>query len=112
MKLRHFVILAFLSTGCGPSGCAGSAPISTDPGALTFVGTVTSIEPSALHQRNLSWKVILRVDEVISGRSPGPAFWFAIHSPSQEDVQVGYRYRIRADQKGDEYELIGYARIR
>ena len=55
---------------------------------------------------NLKWIVTLKVNQVVSGPSPGAGFWFAIHSPSEEGVKVGNRYRITAVKKGNGYEII------
>ncbi len=54
----------------------------------------------------LRYTVRLKVDQVVSGPSPGDGFWFAIHSPSQSDIKVGQSYKIVAEKQGDGYEII------
>jgi hypothetical protein len=76
------------------------------PGASTFLATVTRVEPGNVRDPYLKWTVTLTVDQVVSGPSPGTGFWFAIHSPSQDGVKVGDRYKITALKKGNGYEII------
>ena len=72
----------------------------------TFLGTVTSVDPNNTDHPFLKWVVTLSIDKVDSGPSPGKSFWFAIHSPSQEGVKVGQRYRMMVRKNGGGYELI------
>jgi hypothetical protein len=93
-------------SGCGPSGAAPSALAPPISGASTFLATVTRIEPGDLRDPSLKCTVTLTVDQVISGPSPGTAFWFAIHSPSQDGVKIGRRYKITALKKDNGFEII------
>ena len=106
MKLRLIMTLAVLASGCGPSGSAKSAPTPPIPRASTFLATVTSVEPDNPSHPYLKWTVTLTVDKVVSSPSPGAGFWFAIHSPSQDHVRVGNRFKITAVKKGDGYEIL------
>ncbi len=78
---------------------------------MSFRGTVTSVDIGNTGHPSLRWLVQLKVDKVISGPSPGPGFWFAIHSPSHEGVEVGQRYGVTAIKIGDTYEQLSYRRI-
>ena len=80
-------------------------------GLTTFHGTVTSIDIGNTKHPYLKWVVTLAIDKVDSGPSPGKSFWFAIHSPSQEHVKVGQRYRIMATKNGDGYEVISHDQV-
>jgi hypothetical protein len=82
------------------------ATASADSDETTFLGTVTSVDPSNTDHPYLKWAVTLSVDKVESGPSPGKGFWFAIHSPSQDGVKVGQRYRLTVRKNGNGYKLI------
>lgn len=77
----------------------------------TFIGKVSRVEIGNLRHPYMRWVVVLKVDKVISGPSPGDGFWFAIHSPSQEGIKVGQRQRIRARKMADGYEIISRMRL-
>jgi hypothetical protein len=79
--------------------------------AVTFLGTVTSVDIRNLHHPSLRWVVNLKIDKVESGSYPGTDFWFAIHSPSQEGVKVGQRYRITAHKSGDGYTVFSREQV-
>lgn len=120
------LVLMIALAGCVPGCDGGLGATTTLPAAAvrkpavsapalaeetTFVGTVTSVDIGKTQHPHLKWVVTLAVDWVDSGPSPGESFWFAIHSPSQEGVKVGQRYRITARKKGDGYDLIAHNRV-
>jgi hypothetical protein len=82
------------------------ASVPTNSNESTFLGTVTSIDIGNTKHPYLKWVVTLSIDKVDSGPSPGTGFWFAIHSPSQEGVKVGQRYRLTVRKNDNGYELI------
>jgi len=88
-----------------------AASALANAGEVTFLGTVTSVDVGNLNHPYLRWVVTLKIDKVVSGPSPGEGFWFAIHSPSQEGVKVGQRYRITANKNGDGYDLVSRDRV-
>jgi hypothetical protein len=91
---------------------ARPAPESAEAGELTvFLGMITAIDPSNVRHPYLKWAVIVRVDEVVAGPRPGDAFWFAIHSPSEEGLKVGQRLRIRARKTAEGFAFRSYARV-
>jgi hypothetical protein len=116
MAARLLITLLALSSGCAPSGGAAlprAVHAVTEPtieDASTFFATVTQVEIRDMQHPYLRWVVILKIDEVVSGASPGEHFWFAIHSPSREDIKVGERYKITAKKTGDGYEIVSRER--
>jgi hypothetical protein len=94
--------------GCVPAGNSG---LGTPTGETTFLGTVTSVDIGDTDHPYLKWVVTLKIDRIDSGPSPGESFRYAIHSPSQEGIKVGQRYRISAKQVGDGYELLSRGRM-
>jgi hypothetical protein len=108
--LLPIVVAASLSGCSRPAGVAKptAAPASAD--VSTFVGTVTGVDPGNTDHPYLKWVVTLTIDEVLSGPPPGLSFWFAIHSPSQEGVKVGQRYRIAAKKNVDGFDVISHDR--
>jgi hypothetical protein len=118
-------VLAASTLGCAPSDNEGFRTFEAHPvaaqkpaasagakaGEVTFLGTVTSVDIGNLHHPYLRWVVNLKIDKVISGPSPGEGFWFAIHSPSQEGIKAGQRYRITAKQNRDGYTLVLRQRV-
>jgi hypothetical protein len=88
-----------------------SAPALQRPAAASpkvgddtdFLGTVTGIDIGDVRHPYLRWNVTVKIDEVLSGHRPGDSFWFAIHSPSQENIKVGQRLRIRARKTAEGY---------
>jgi len=60
-----------------------------------FLGTVTRIDNTG-HTRNplLWWVVTLKIDKMVQGSLAMETFQLAIHSPSQEGVELGHQYRI------------------
>lgn len=88
-----------------------AAPAFTNKNESTFIGTVTGVDIGNVRHPYLRWLVTLKIDQVVSGPSPGEGFWFAIHSPSQEGLKVGQRYRISARKTKDGYELMSRARL-
>jgi hypothetical protein len=79
--------------------------------AVTFLGTVTDVDIRNLHHPSLWWVVNLKIEKVESGSYPGTDFWFAIHSPSQENVKVGQRYRIIAYKSGEGYTVFSREQV-
>ena len=80
-------------------------PPSANPDEVELVATVTSIEPNPAPRRLLRWVVTLSVDNVIGGSFPMKTFQIAIHSPSDERVEVGHQYRITARKSNDGYDI-------
>jgi hypothetical protein len=75
-----------------------------------FLGTVTRIDNvggAADHRSRLGWVVTLKIDNVIQGRLPMEAFQLAIHSPSQEGVELGRQYRISVQRISTGYDYCG-----
>jgi hypothetical protein len=83
----------------------------SNEGEATFIATVTSIELLPKRDPYFRFVVNLNVDNVVSGPSPGNGFRFAIHSPSQERVKEGKRFRIVASKGADGWTLISRKRL-
>jgi hypothetical protein len=118
VRLRLSLALSAVLAGgaaCDSRPAAPAArppPGSSEAGDLTvFLGTITDIDPSNTRHPFLKWAVIVRVDEVVSGPRPGDKFWFAIHSPSQEGLEVGQRVRIRARKTAEGFAFRSYSRV-
>jgi hypothetical protein len=75
-----------------------------------FLGTVTGVDIWNVHHPYLRYIITLKVDEVLSGPSPGDSFWFAIHSPSLEGLKVGRRVGIRARKTAEGYDILSRSR--
>ncbi len=119
MKRRLLIGLAAMLSGCMPTGGASPIPVTgraetTAPanlGESTFLATVTRVEIGDVHHPYLNWVVVLRVNKLTSGPPVGEGFWFAIHSPSQEGVKVGQRYKIVARKIDGGYEIVSRDRM-
>lgn len=119
MKRRLLIGLAAMLSGCMPTG--GASPISVTRraettaqaklGESTFLATVTRVDIGDVHHTHLRWVVVLKVDKLISGPAVGEGFWFAIHSPSQEGVKVGQRYKVVARKMDGGYEIVSRDRM-
>jgi hypothetical protein len=74
-----------------------------------FLGTVTRIDNvgGATDDPRLRWVVTLKIDKVIQGRLPMETFQLAIHSPSQEGVELGRQYRISVRRISAGYDYCG-----
>jgi len=75
-----------------------------------FLGTVTRIDnvgDATDHRSRLGWVVTLKIDTVIQGRVPMERFQLAIHSPSQEGVELGRQYRISVRRSSAGYDYCG-----
>ncbi len=74
-----------------------------------FLGTVTRIDNvgGATLDPRLGWVVTLKIDKVIQGRLPMETFQLAIHSPSQEGVELDHQYRISVRRSGAGYDYCG-----
>jgi hypothetical protein len=51
--------------------------------------------------------VTLKIDKMIQGRLPMERFQLAIHSPSQEGVELGHLYRISVRKSEAGYDYCG-----
>ncbi len=73
-----------------------------------FLGTVTRIDNVGdTLGPSLWWVVTLKIDKVIQGRLPKETFQLAIHSPSQEGVELGRQYRISVRRISAGYNYCG-----
>jgi hypothetical protein len=112
MKLRIRTVIAASLWSCGPSGCGapstpapiGSRPALTAPanaGESTFLATVSRVDMNNLQHPYLWWVVTLKIDQAVSGPSISGDFSFPIHSPSQDGIKVGQRYKMTVRKNGD-----------
>jgi hypothetical protein len=88
-----------------PEGQANSTPVNSDE--MVFLGTVTRIDNTATQNPLLRWVVTLKIDKMIQGNLPMETFQLAIHSPSQEGVELGHQYRISVRKSGAGYDYCG-----
>ena len=121
---RMMAALALVCSGCGQRdeerNRASAAqpvlvqrpadPAEADEGEAIFIGTVSSIRMLREHQPYYRFAINLKIDEVQFGLSPGSDFWFAVHSPAQERIKEGQRYRIVAKKSGDDWTLVSRRR--
>ena len=47
---------------------------------------------------------------MVSGSIITGDFWFLIHSPSQEHIEVGQRYKMTVEKTGDGYDIVSQIR--
>ena len=104
------------------AACAGDEALSTShpdalnapdetslleqgPADLVFLGTVISLEPSAVNAPRLWWIVTTKVDQIMSGDFEGSIFQFTVHSPTKSRLEVGRQYEIRAARTAEGYRV-------
>ena len=83
-------------------------PVTNEPAETVFLGTVTRID-NVGHTPDpfMRWVVTLKIGKVIQGSLPMETFQLAIHSPSQEGVELGHQYRISVRRSGAGYAYCG-----
>jgi hypothetical protein len=82
--------------------------LANQPDESVFHGTVTRIDIIGhTHNPLLRWVVTLKIDKMIRGSLPVATFQLAIHSPSQEGVELGHQYRISVRKSKAGYDYCG-----
>ena len=129
MKSARRSPVALCGRGGAPAACAAHAAalalhacaLPTRPSAPVppprvlpasgFLGTVDRITYSPLVDSDLNWLVSMKVERVISGPDPGPAFSFRVRNPTRDGIEVGRTFRTRAVPSGRGYRIERLERV-
>jgi hypothetical protein len=108
MRLSQMTIRGLMIGVAAASLLFAIVRVANEPDETVFLGTVTRIDNMGdTPDPFLRYLVTLKIDNVIRGRLPMETFQLAIHSPSQEGVELGHQYRIPVRRSRAGYDYCG-----